>query len=101
MRKELAEKKQARVKEQKQQLAALAQQVDKSLTLTLCDYGSGLRNLPNDEHVSFIIRGVSEGKTEQVKVFKKSDIKKCVVGDIKAAQLLEKASTYSFLNSPN
>ena len=55
MRKELAEKKQARVKEQKQQLAALAQ-----------------------------------------KVFKKSDIKKCVVGDIKAAQLLEKASSYSF-----
>ena len=96
MRKELAEKKQARVKEQKQQLASLAKQVDKSLSLTLCDYGSGLRNLPNDEHVSFIIRGVSEGKTEQVKVFKKSDIKKCVVGDIKAAQLLEKASTYSF-----
>jgi DNA repair exonuclease SbcCD ATPase subunit len=96
MRKELAEKKQARVKEQQQQWAALAKQVDKSLSLTLCDYGSGLRSLPNDEHVSFIIRGVSEGKGELVKVFKKSDIKKCVVGDIKAAQLIDKASSYRF-----
>lgn len=96
MRKELAEKKQARVKEQQQQLAELVQKVNNSLSLTLCDYGSGLRNLPNDEHVSFVIRGISEDKSEQVKVFKKSDIKKCVQGDIKATQLLEKASSYNF-----
>nr|WP_193988191.1 hypothetical protein [Lelliottia steviae] len=96
MRKELAEKKQARITEQKQQLAELTQRVDKSLSLTLCDYGSGLRTLPNDEHVSFIIRGMSEHKGEQIKVFKKSDIKKCVVGDIKADALLNRATQYEF-----
>lgn len=96
LRKQLAEKKQARAKEQQQQMMALTNSVNNSIALSLCDYGSGLRSLPDNEHVSVVIRGLDQSKKDHIKVFKKADIKQCVVGNIKSSQLLERASSYVF-----
>ncbi|MEH6395368.1 hypothetical protein [Pseudoalteromonas sp.] len=84
---------------EKQQLAEqqkLLAQVNNSISLTLCDYGSGLRSLPNDERVSFVLKGLADKNKSLIKVFTKADIKKCVVGDIKASDLALKAISYQF-----
>ncbi|MBB1481633.1 hypothetical protein H5186_19575 [Pseudoalteromonas sp. SG41-2] len=87
-----AEREQQQAAEQQQ----LLEQVSTSISLTLCDYGSGLRSLPNDEHVSFVLKGLGDKNTSLIKVFNKSDIKKCVAGDIKASELTKKAISYQF-----
>ena len=79
-----AEREQQQAAEQQQ----LLEQVSTSISLTLCDYGSGLR--------SFVLKGLGDKNTSLIKVFNKSDIKKCVAGDIKASELTKKAISYQF-----
>lgn len=66
----------------------------------LCNYGGGLKALPNDEKVSVIIKGAGSktrsASKDKVIVFKKSDIKSCVVEKISAKQLFAKANSYDF-----
>ncbi|CAM4410816.1 hypothetical protein [Pseudoalteromonas ostreae] len=96
LRQDITEKQAERAKQQAAEQQKLLVQVNKSISLTLCDYGSGLRSLPNDEHVSFVLKGLGDKNTSLIKVFNKSDIKKCVVGDIKASDLALKAISYQF-----
>lgn len=96
LRQDITEKQAERAKQQAAEQQKLLAQVNNSISLTLCDYGSGLRSLPNDEHVSFVLKGVADKNQSMIKVFNKTDIKKCVVGDIKASDLALKAISYQF-----
>ncbi|MEM5551670.1 hypothetical protein WNY63_13115 [Pseudoalteromonas neustonica] len=96
LRQDIQAKQVERERQQAAEQQKLLAQVSTSISLTLCDYGSGLRSLPNDEHVSFVLKGLGDKNTNLIKVFDKSDIKKCVVGDIKASDLALKAITYQF-----
>ncbi|HEA18129.1 MAG TPA: hypothetical protein ENH88_17130 [Pseudoalteromonas prydzensis] len=96
LRQDINAKQAEREKQQAAEQQKLLTQVNHSISLTLCDYGSGLRSLPNDEHVSFVLKGLADKNKSLIKVFNKADIKKCVVGDIKAGDLALKAISYQF-----
>lgn len=87
-----------RAKQQAQKLEAektLQTQLRDALSKTLCDYGAGLKSLPADERVSFVISGVKD-KQKQVQVFSKEDIMACISSKITAEKLQSKADIYSF-----
>lgn len=75
-------------------------QIETSVSQALCNYGGGLKALPETEHVSVIIKGAGSKSASRNKdivlVFKKSDIKSCVVERINAKALLSKAHGYQF-----
>lgn len=96
LRQDINTKQAERKKQQAEEQQKLLAQIDHSISLTLCDYGSGLRSLPNNEHISFVINGVGEKNKSLIKVFNKTDVKKCVVGDIKPSELALKAVNYQF-----
>ena len=58
---------------------------------TVCDFGSGLRSLKDDQHMSFRI----EGQPDRLYVFNKKSIMQCADGDINYAKLLENATKYT------
>ena len=47
---------------------------------TLCDYGSTLRSLESDDHVSIVLHNYADGLT-QVNVFDRSDLTDCTSAD--------------------
>lgn len=67
---------------------------------TLCRFGAGLRALPDDEHISFVLKGFhskeNQGKQDRIYVFKESDVKKCVQEKMDSVELLAKATVYEF-----
>lgn len=65
------------------------------LSISLCDYGAGLRNLPNSESVNFVLKNAGD-KSDIIYIFTKKDIKSCVIGNINAKQLLAKSINYHF-----
>ncbi|WNC67469.1 hypothetical protein RI845_13195 [Thalassotalea nanhaiensis] len=75
-------------------------QLETSITDVLCSYGGGLKELPDSEYVSMIIKGAGtteHGRTkDKVLVFNKLDVKNCVLERIDAAGLLSKANGYQF-----
>jgi len=60
---------------------------------TLCDYGSTLKNLPDDEHVSVVLESVPTSDIRQVYVLGKKDVTGCNSG---GAGLAKSATKYSF-----
>lgn len=79
-----------RNKELEKQKKALAE-TEKVMSQTVCDFGSGLRSLPNDQHISFNI----EGKVDRLYVFTKQNIMQCGDGKIDAAKMLDNAIKYT------
>ena len=79
-----------RNKELEKQKKALAE-TEKVISQTVCDFGPGLRSLPNDQHISFNI----EGKVDRLYIFTKQNIMQCGDGKINAAKMLENAIKYS------
>jgi hypothetical protein len=66
----------------------------------LCRFGGGLRALPSDENVSFVLENFNasdnwEGK-DRIYVFPIKEIKNCVQDKIKTKDLLAKATVYDF-----
>lgn len=95
-RQEISAKQAQREKQKAVEQKQLLEKINQSISLTLCDYGSGLRSLPNNEHVSFVLGGLGQNSKSLIKVFNKSDIKKCVIGETKASELARKAVSYQF-----
>ncbi|WP_416305456.1 hypothetical protein [Neptunicella sp. SCSIO 80796] len=66
----------------------------------LCKYGAGVKSMPDDEHVSFVLNGFGEGtsrsRQDKIYVFKNKDIKSCVAEKIDTNKLLANAQTYVF-----
>ena len=87
---------------EQQKLAAqrqteLVAKVGQVFSNTLCDYGASLRDLKEQEFVSFqlSLSGRDQAK-DHYWVVKKSDINQCVTGKIDAPALLKKASYYQY-----
>ncbi len=87
---------------EQQKLAAqrqteLVTKIGQVFSNTLCDYGASLRDLKEQEFVSFqlSLSGRDNAK-DHYWVVKKSDINQCVTGKIDAAALLKKASYYQY-----
>lgn len=67
----------------------------------LCKYGAGLKALPKDENVSFVLPNFGQAENEhsrqdRIYVFKQQDIQGCVTGKLSANELLTKAHIYAF-----
>ena len=87
---------------EQQKLAAqrqteLVAKVGQVFSTTLCDYGASLRDLKEQEFVSFqlSLSGRNNAK-DHYWVVKKADINQCVTGKIDAPALLKKASYYQY-----
>lgn len=67
---------------------------------TLCRFGSGLRGLPESEHISMVLKDfeVDDNRTrkDRIYVFKRADIIRCVQEKIDANTLLTNANIYQF-----
>ncbi len=67
----------------------------------LCKYGAGIKALPDNENVSFVLANLtsdanSQRKQDKIYVFSHKDIQSCVRDKINANDLLQKANTYLF-----
>ena len=73
---------------------------ESSIGNALCSFGGGLRALPNDEYISFVLKNFSieSGKEakDRVYVFSNEHVRRCVQDKIKAEALLSKADVYEF-----
>ena len=71
-----------------------------SIGTVLCKYGAGIKALPENENVSFILpkfgSASHSSKQDRIYVFKHKDIQSCVRDKIDTNQLLSKANTYMF-----
>lgn len=87
---------------EQQKLAAqrqteLVAKVGQVFSNTLCDYGASLRDLKEQEFVSFQLNlSGRDNAKDHYWVVKKSDINQCVTGKIDAPALLKKASYYQY-----
>ena len=95
LRSELAE--QAYAQQWQQDLVVF----EDKLYQAMCDYGSTLRELPQDERVSIILTGLGEQgedqrRTDKIHVFNKADLQECQSDDISVATLRERSDHYSY-----
>jgi len=92
----LKQDKEARSERQTKQQEELLNAVKNSIARSLCDYGAGLRTLPEDERISVILSGAAEKRQSVIMVFDKKRVMQCVSGKLKSENLLEKAESYTF-----
>lgn len=96
----VAAEQKAKQAEKAKQRANYYQQLTLNLTETLCLYGNGLKALPENEHVSVILKSAGEKSAERYKdrimVFNKQDIANCARDKITAEKLMSKSQTYQF-----
>ena len=85
----------ARMEEMQQARAERVASFEQTFVQTLCDYGSTLKDLPNNEHISVVIVGAGDNGSDKIHVFSKKDVVNCK-GDKGASDLFAKATTYSF-----
>jgi hypothetical protein len=68
---------------------------------TLCEYGSTLSAIPEDQNISLILKDLGEDRgenrrTDQVHVVRKLDISACGRGEFDSDSLRERATRYSY-----
>lgn len=64
---------------------------------TLCDYAGSLKNLEDNQHVTFVFKhAASERGNDHIAIFSKKEIMHCQSGSISADKLLANATTYDF-----
>ncbi len=95
-KKQNAERNAAKQKEYKRFLAGF----ESSVGDLLCKYGAGIKALPSDENVSFVLNKFgsvdSRAKQDKIYVFKHKDIQDCVRDKIDTNKLLAQSDTYMF-----
>ncbi|GGF67896.1 hypothetical protein [Alteromonas lipolytica] len=102
--KELAEEKRAELAKQKQaqeeSYKRFLANFEASIADTLCSFGAGLRELPNEEHITFVLddfaRTEAGNKSDRVYIFTKKEIKRCVIEELSPGDMLANARVYSF-----
>ncbi|MDP1931559.1 MAG: hypothetical protein Q8L60_08890 [Gammaproteobacteria bacterium] len=71
-----------------------------NLFSTICDYGAALRALPDDEHLTIVLKGVGEDtgdrREDRIHVLQKSQMQRCLLGEITPGELQASAQSYSF-----
>ncbi|MDX1492267.1 MAG: hypothetical protein R3332_13380, partial [Pseudohongiellaceae bacterium] len=97
---ELSELRQQEIDQQQAAWDAQLAQFQSDVYSAVCEYGVLLRELPSDEHLSLILKGLGNkdaGPSEDlIIVLAKSDLERCQSAEINAAQLRERAQHYSF-----
>ncbi len=89
---------------QKEYAVRLEQEIEVfevKLFATLCTYGATLRELPNTESESIILKDLGEEterskQSDKVHVVTKENLLKCQSGEIDAVSLLAESTTYSY-----
>lgn len=86
-----------RLAQWQQNVAGLEEQVFR----VLCDYASGLRALPDDEHLTLMMTGLggqadAGRQPDRVHVFNKSDLLACQRGDLDPEDMRSRAVSYDF-----
>lgn len=89
----------AKEKQQKRFLASF----EGTIADSLCRYGAGLKSLPNNEKINFVLKGIGavkdnrrNVKQDRVYVFNNKDVKDCVTGKLDGNKLLTRANVYMF-----
>ena len=82
--------------EQAQKKQASIKQLEHTLSTMLCDYGAGLKHLPENEFVNFTLVNAGQDNEDLIYVFNKQDIQKCVMTKIDKNRLLAEAKKYAF-----
>jgi hypothetical protein len=94
--KKMAERKEKQLQAYKSFLAGF----EVGMSDTLCRFGSGLRGLPDSEHISVVLKDFdtdsNNKRKDRIYVFTRTDIVKCVQEKIDANKLLANADVYSF-----
>ncbi|MGB3726483.1 MAG: hypothetical protein WA981_12000 [Glaciecola sp.] len=94
------EKRQLREAELQQAKAEFTTHFESTITATLCKFGGGLRALPNEQYVTFVLEQFvssdNAGKKDKIYVFESSQIKKCAQQKISEGKLLSSAIQYQF-----
>ncbi len=101
---ELAEEKKAELAKQREMqekaYKTFLANFEGSVGDTLCSFGAGLRELPDDEHISFILKNFGKGEDgkaqDRLYIFNKKSVKSCVAEKITPSDLLAKAEVYVF-----
>ena len=88
--------KQQKQQEQAQKKQASIKQLEHTLSTMLCDYGAGLKHLPENEFVNFTLVNAGQDNEDLIYVFNKQDIQKCVMTKIDKNRLLAEAKKYAF-----
>lgn len=93
---EIAKKREA----QKEAYKTFLANFEASIGDTMCSFGAGLRELPDNEHITFVLsdfaRDEENHTQDRVYIFSKKNVKRCVTEDIKPSDLLAKAEVYTF-----
>lgn len=96
MQKKLEEQQQNDIAASKSFLSAFEQDIADNL----CRFGGGLRALPEDENVSFVLSNFNASTNweskDRIYVFPIKDVKRCVQDKIKVKDLVAKATVYDF-----
>lgn len=86
----------ASIKASKAFLAAF----EESVSDNLCRFGAGLRALPKNEHITFVLnnfsRNAANKNIDRIYVFSALDVTKCVQEKMSVKDLLAKATVYDF-----
>lgn len=73
---------------------------ERDIINALCDYGSALRSLPNDQFLTLIFddgaRSADGNERDRIYVFTKSDLLACRDGRIDKQTLMQKGAAYAF-----
>ena len=67
----------------------------------LCQYGTTLQKLPDNESISLVLQGLGEGgadnrRSDQIHIVSKADILACSRGEIDFTALQERAVSYTY-----
>jgi hypothetical protein len=75
---------------------------EQNLYMIMCNYGSTLRALPEDENISIILKGLGEDsetitrRPDKIHILLKRDVQECQQGEIDIAELRERSEHYSY-----
>ncbi|MDO8270936.1 MAG: hypothetical protein Q7U82_03315 [Gammaproteobacteria bacterium] len=71
-----------------------------NLFKVVCDYSAALRLLPEEEHLTLVLKGLGEEtdvrREDRILVLQKADMQRCLLGEIASEQLQDSARSYSY-----
>lgn len=75
---------------------------EQNLYVVMCNYGSTLRALPEDENISIILKGLGEDtetttrRPDKIHILLKRNVQECQQGEIDIAELRGRSENYSY-----
>ncbi len=73
---------------------------EQKLFALVCDYGAALRTLPDNEHLTLVLKGLGDEnesrREDRIHVLDKTQLQGCLQGSVSSSALQSSALTYSF-----